>query len=155
MSKPKPLFELTPELRCDRENGIIAIQAYKYRISIDRAKELRVLAEEIVKELDNTILDPELVCVITTVAQSWLGKESEHPINIAKEYIRSFGKGKTLDDLLPNIEETVRKINAAVSGRRIRWERFFLTYMIQCMAMNCLTKRGYWEEKTTKEVKTG
>jgi hypothetical protein len=147
---PKPLFKWESEML---KEPIYVLQAYNYRISIERAKEIYEntgikLANRIISWFSENYLKahPDAPVVASTVVECYTylpeSKDADGDMKAITEYATFFGES----DLVPvigeqNIQEIADDIRKSVSGRRAKYELSYTIHIMKCQCMNFYSNR--------------
>jgi hypothetical protein len=129
--------------------GIYVLQAYNYRISIERAK---VIYEVTGKQFADRIIGwiPEkhfkthhdasvlaATCVQFYVIQKYYPPQHDTDTeDDLKKYLTTFGDTKVLSIIEDKIPALVDDIISSVSGKRAKYELTYTLYIMKCHCMN-------------------
>jgi hypothetical protein len=147
---PKPLFEWKPEMI---NEGIHVLQAYNYRISIERAKEIHEItgkqfAEKILALFTEDYLkvrkDVPVVastCIETFALMDEIDANSDAKavLDALKQYTITFGYPEMLTENETKFREISDEMKKAVSGKRAKYELMYLTHITKCLCMNFMS----------------
>lgn len=148
---PKPLFEWKPELMSE---GIHVLQAYNYRISIERAKEIhevtgmyfakKILAlfneDELSKRKDILVVASMCIEMFAFHISFKDGDPDTNTILSLKQYTESFGYPDMLSEHEKEFREIADEMKKTVSGKRAKYELMYLTHITKCLCMNFMSK---------------
>jgi len=152
MSKlPKPLFKWKPEML---REGIHVLQAYNYRISIERAKEIHEVtgmyfAKKILALFTGDYLNEhkDALVVASACIETYAhmdcssdNLETKAVLNSLKQYIVSFGYPEMLTEHGKELQEIAIEMKKTVSGKRAKYELAYLTHITKCLCMNFMSR---------------
>ena len=144
---PKPLFEWKPEMV---KEGIHVLQAYNYRISIERAKEIHEVtgmyfAEKIKALFTEDCLKSrrDVLVVASTCIETFarMDKDTDEKAHLdgLKQYTETFGYPDMLTEHETKFREIADEMKKTVSGKRAEYELMYLTHITKCLCMNYMS----------------
>lgn len=156
---PKPLFKWEDGADGTLFQPVYVLQAYNYRISIERAKLIYevtgiTFANRIIGWFTGEYLNahPDAPVVASTVVELYSSPtDPDVDKQAVDQYIAAFGYGEDfLAQVSDHIPGIVADLHASVSGRRAKYELAYTIHIMRCQCMNYYSDTQHKKEQEAK-----